>query len=164
MTKHKERYVEDELDNALWSRFAEDLTRREDMSEKDRQEEFGHLRHLSEEELFWKVCVRNSKKNREEWLEDMYDEIYSEWVIYLVEHQAAEDDYLKAMALVLMGISLSRSQAVSAWEKLSKAGFKGVIFQLPDDVFEIRLSWMPISEAATRRFTPNEEIVEKVED
>jgi len=126
------------------------------MSDRDRQEEFNHLQHLSEYERFWKFCVRDAKKNREEWVVDMYDETYSEWVIYLVEHQAAEDDYLRAMALVLLGVPMTEPQAISVWKKLKEAGFNGVVCELTEGVFEVRLAWMPVAESAIRSFTPNE--------
>ncbi len=156
MKIEKENSTEIEPNNELRLRFQEELMHREEMSERNLQEEYNHLRHLSEYELFWKISVRDAKKNREEWLVDMYNEVYSEWVIYLVEHQAAKDDYLGAMSLVLLGIPMTHSQAVSAWHKLKDAGFNGVICELADGVFKVRLEGMSLSKDMIRSFTPDE--------
>ncbi|MHA1906029.1 MAG: hypothetical protein ACW98Y_01940 [Candidatus Thorarchaeota archaeon] len=120
--------------------FQKELMRREEMSERDLREEYNHLKFLDGNEQFWEYCARESKKNREDWLEDMYDEMYSDWVIYLAEHQAAENDYSKAMALVLLGIPMIQELAKTALRKLEAASFKGVLNELPDGNWDVRLA------------------------
>jgi hypothetical protein len=120
--------------------FQEELMRREEITERDLREEYNHLKFLSEEERFWEYCVRASKENREEWLHDMYDETYSEWVIYLVEHQATEDDYSRAMALVLLGVPMNQRLAKKALRKLETVGFEGELNELPDGRWDVRLA------------------------
>jgi hypothetical protein len=126
-------------ESELLLHFQEELMRREEMSERDLKEEYDHLKFLSDDERFWEYCVQASKENRKEWLNDMYDETYSDWVIYLVEHQAAENDYSKAMALVVLGVPMNQRLAKKTLRRLEGAGFEGVIIELPDGKWDVRL-------------------------
>ena len=119
--------------------FQEELMRREEMSERDLREEHNHLKFLSEDERFWEYCTRASKENREEWLNDMYDETYSDWVIYLVDYQTVKDDYSKAMALVLLGVPMNQRLARKALRKLEAVGFDGELNELSDGNWDVRL-------------------------
>ena len=127
-------------EQTLLLHFQEELMRREEISVGDLREEYNHLKFLSEDKRFWEYCVRASKENRDEWLDDMYDETYSDWVIYLVEHQASENDYSKAMVLVLLGVPINQRLAKKTLQKLEETGFEGELKELPDGKWDVRLA------------------------